>query len=149
MINVGDKAPDFTLKNENEQDVSLSQFRGKNVLLCFFPFAFSPVCTVEMSCFKDDFSEFDNLDIQILGISVDSHYSLSAFKNSLGVNFPFLSDFSKEVSKKYGVLRPEGKSERAYFFIDKDGVVQWKHVMASPGTRLENEDLLKAIGKVV
>ena len=127
MVNVGQEANDFTAQDENKKDVKLSDFKGKNVLLAFFPFAFSPVCTVEMSCFKDDFSEFDNLDIQILGISVDSHYSLSAFKKSLGVNFPFLSDFSKEVSKKYGVLRPEGKSERAYFFIDKDGVVQWKN----------------------
>ncbi len=146
MVNVSDKAPDFTLKNENEEDVSLSQYRGKNVLLCFFPFAFSPVCTVEMSCFKDDFDEFRNLDVQILAISVDSHYSLAAFKKSLSANdVTFLSDFSKEVSRKYGVLRPEGKSERAYFLIDKDGVVRWKHVMPSPGTRLENEDLLKAI----
>ena len=146
MINIGDHAPEFTMKNENEEDVSRGQFKGKNVLLCFFPFAFSPVCTTEMSCFQDDFSEFNNIDVEILAISVDSHYSLAAFKKSLNANdVTFLSDFSKDMCRRYGMLRPEGKSERAYFFIDKDGIVRWKHVMPHPGVRLENKDLLKMI----
>ncbi len=149
MVSVNDKAPDFTLKDSEQKDVSLAQFRGKNVLLCFFPSAFSPVCTTEMSCFNDDFSEFRALDAEILAVSVDSHWALAAFKKSLNSeSVTFLSDFDKTATKSYGVLRKDGFADRAYFLIDKSGVVRWKHVMPVPGTRLENSDVLKAIKAV-
>jgi len=145
MVNVGEPAPDFVAKDENNQEVSLSQFRGKNVLLAFFPFAFSPVCTEEHKCFMDDFSAFVNLGIQILGISVDSHWVQNAFKKSLNINHPLLSDFSKEISRKYGILRKEGFAERAYFLIDKDGIIRYKHIMETPGTKLDDSEILEAV----
>lgn len=145
MVAVNEQAPEFTLKDENNQDVRLSQFRGRNVLLAFFPFAFSPVCTTEHTCFENDMHEFSGLDVQVLGISVDSHWAQSAFKKSLGISFPLLSDFGKEAARSYGVLRSEGFSERAYFLVDKNGIIRYTHVMASPGTRLENSELIAAL----
>ena len=148
MIKVGDQAPDFTLKSDAKEDVTLFSFRGRPVLLCFFPSAFSPVCTTEMACFKDDFSEFSGLNVQILAVSVDSHWSHAAFKKSIGASFPFLSDFDKTTSAEYGVLRRDGFSDRAYFLIDKNGIVRYVNVMPVTGTRLENKDLIEAIRKL-
>ena len=146
MVNAGDKAPDFELKDQNAEIVKLSSFKGKKVLLAFFPFAFSPVCTVELGCFKDDLEKFkeDGVD-QILGISVDSAWSNKEFAKQLEVTYPLLSDFDKSAAKSYGVLRKEGFSERAYFLVDENGIIKYKHIMASPGTRLENAELLKAL----
>lgn len=145
MLNVGDKAPDFELKDQDGKNVKLSTFHGRKVLLAFFPFAFSPVCTEEMKCFENDLDEFKNKGIEIVGVSVDSGWSNKAFSDKLGLNFPLLSDFNKEVSKKYGVLRPEGFSERAYFVIDEKGVIKFRHVMESPGKKLDNGELLKVL----
>jgi len=145
MLNVGDKAPDFELKDQDGKNVKLSTFHGRKVLLAFFPFAFSPVCTEEMKCFENDLDEFKNKGIEIVGVSVDSGWSNKAFSDKLGLNFPLLSDFNKEVSEKYGVLRPEGFSERAYFVIDEKGVIKFRHVMESPGKKLDNGELLKVL----
>ncbi len=145
MLNVGDKAPDFELKDQDGKNVKLSTFHGRKVLLAFFPFAFSPVCTEEMKCFENDLDEFKNKGIEIVGVSVDSGWSNKAFSDKLGLNFPLLSDFNKEVSKKYGVLRPEGFSERAYFVIDEKGLIKFRHVMESPGKKLDNGELLKVL----
>ena len=147
MVNIGEPAPDFAAPDENNETVRLSQFRGKKVLLAFFPFAFSPVCTKEHTCFQEDMAAFSRLGVKVLGISVDSHWTQHAFKKSLGIDFPLLSDFSKDIAKKYGVLRPEGFSERAYFLINKDGVVSYKHIMATPSAKLENEELLGHVKK--
>src|SRR3989344_6257065 len=108
MPKVGDTAPDFTLKDQNQNNVSLSSFKGKNVLLAFYSFDFSPVCTDEFSCIQKDLAKFNNEDTQVLGISVDSHWSHKAFAEKLNISFHLLSDFSKEVCKAYGVLRKEG-----------------------------------------
>ncbi|MBI2108509.1 peroxiredoxin [Candidatus Woesearchaeota archaeon] len=147
MVNVGDKAPDFKLKDQNQNEVSLSSFHGKNVLLAFYPFDFSPVCTTEFACFQDDLSELGNLGVQVLGISVDSHWSHKAFADKLGLKFPLLSDFGKEASKYYGVLRQEGFSERAYFLIDKHGIIKFRKVMPTLKERMENSDLIAEIKK--
>ena len=145
MVNVGDKAPDFNLKDQHDNDVKLSSLRGKKVLLAFYPFDWSPVCTTEMACFKDDLSELKGHGLDVLAISVDSVWSHKAWAKAMNVTFPLLSDFGKETVRHYGLLRAEGFSERAYLLVDEHGVVKWKHVMPSPGERIENSEIVSAI----
>jgi peroxiredoxin len=147
-VEVGQKAPDFTLKNQNEGDISLSNFKEKNIILAFYPFDFSPTCTDEMSCFQLDLGKLKDANTDVLAVSVDSHWSHKAFADKLNLNYNLLSDFTKEASKKYGVLRKEGFSDRAYFIIDKNRIVRFKKIMDNPGTRLENQDLLNQIRKI-
>lgn len=145
MVDVGDKAPDFALKDQNENEVKLGDFAGKKLLAAFFPFAFSPVCTEELGCFESDMEQFKVKGVAVIGVSVDSTWSNKAFADKLGVHYPLLSDFGKKASGAYGVLRTDGFSERAYFLVDENGIVKYKHVMDSPGNKLDNEALLKAI----
>ena len=146
MVNVGDTAPNFELKDQNGNMVSLQSFKGKKVLLAFYPFAFSPPCTEELSCFREDLGQFVAKGVTVLGISVDSHYANKAFAEHLKVTYPLLSDFSREVCKLYGTLRVEGFSDRAYFVVDSQGKVVYKKVMDTPPTMLTNQDLLKVLG---
>ena len=148
MVEIGEQAPDFTLADQEGNEKKLSEFRGKNVVLAFYPFDFSPVCTVEFGCFNDDLGKLNGLNAQVLGISVDSKYSHKEFAQKLGLNFPLLSDFGKEVCSLYGTLRKEGFSERAYFIIDKQGIVRFKYLMPNPGERLENEQLIGDLSKL-
>ena len=148
MVNAGDKATDFSMKDQNDKDVRLSDYKGKKVLLAFYVADWSPVCGPEMTCFKDDMSELKGLGVDVLGISVDSGWSHKAWAHQLGIDFPILSDFTREVSRKYGLLRPEGFSERAYLLIEEHGVVKWKHVMQKPAEKLDNSEIMEAIGKV-
>lgn len=143
MVEIGQQAPDFTLVDQDGKERKLSDFRGKNVILAFYPFNFSPVCTVEFGCFQDDLSKLNDLNAQVLGISIDSKYSHKEFANKLGLNFPLLSDFNREACKLYGTLRKEGFSERAYFIIDREGIVRFKYLMPTPKERLENEQLIE------
>jgi peroxiredoxin len=143
----GDIAPEFTAASTSGSDVSLSSFRGKrNVLLAFFPLAFTGTCTKELACFTEDFDQFAGNGVEILPISVDSTASLREFKNKLQMKTELLSDFKRDVSRAYGVLNDERfYSNRAYFLIDKEGRVRWSHVEASNGQRRENSELLAAI----
>ena len=143
MVEIGQQAPDFTLVDQDGRARKLSDLKGKNVVLAFYPFDFSPVCTVEFGCFQDDLSKLNELNAQVLGISVDSKYCHKEFASKLGLNFHLLSDFNREVCKIYGTLRPEGFSERAYFIIDKQGIVRFKYLMPSPGERIENKQLIE------
>ena len=145
MPEIGQEAPDFTLPDQDGKERRLSDFRGKNVIIAFYPFDFSPVCTVEFGCFQDGLSELNNLNAQVLGISVDSKHAHKEFAEKLNLSFPLLSDFSKEVCRLYGTLRPEGFSERAYFLIDKDGIVRFRKIMATPGERMENEEIINEL----
>ena len=145
MVNVGERAPDFALPNQDGKDARLSDFKGRNVILAFYPFDFSPVCTVEFGCFQDDLAELNGLNAQVLGISVDSKYSHKEFAAKLGLNFPLLSDFGKDVCRLYGTLRKEGFSERAYFIIDSQGIARFKYLMPTPGERLENKQLIDGL----
>lgn len=133
----GEKAPLFTLKNQDENDVSLESFHGKNILILFFPFAFSSVCTKEFCLINNSFPEFDTNNTTVLGISVDSHYSLRAWKKENNIKFDLLSDFNKEVSKKFDVLEenffPEklnykGVSKRAVFILNKEGDLVYSEI---------------------
>jgi peroxiredoxin len=144
---VGDLAPDFTAASTSGSDVSLSSFHGKrNVLLAFFPLAFTGTCTKELICFTEDFDQFAGKGVEILPISVDATPSLKEFKNKLQMKTELLSDFKRDVSRAYGVLNEERfYSNRAYFLIDKEGVVRWSHIERNNGERRDNSEVLAAI----
>ena len=130
-LQVGDVAPDFELPSSGNHMVKLSDFRGKkNVLLAFYPFAFSPVCSLQLPGLQQRLSEFQGLNTEVLGISVDSKHSSAAFAEHLHLDFPLISDFNKEVTTAYGVLREGGFAERAMFVIDKSGKIAYAHVNA-------------------
>ena len=143
----GDLAPDFTAASTSGADVSLSAFRGKkNVLLAFFPLAFTGTCTKELVCFTEDFDQFAGHGVEILPISVDSTASLREFKNKLQMKTELLSDFKRDISRAYGVLNEDRfYSNRAYFLIDSSGVVRWSHIEAQNGQRRENSEILAEI----
>ena len=146
-IEVGQAAPDFTLKDQTQKEVSLKDFRGQNVVLAFYPLDFSPVCSKEHACFHDDFSEFKELNAQILGISVDSAWTHKAFAEKLGIEYPLLADFHPKgaVSQKFGLyLEDKGITNRATVIIDKDGIVRRVIVYDIPQQRA-NKDLMEAL----
>jgi len=139
----GDPAPDFTLPSTNGQDVTLSALRGRKVLLAFFPLAFTSTCTAEMCDFTTDFDRFATAETEVLPISVDSVPTLMEFKRKEGLRVDLLSDFKRQVSRRYGTLMEERFfSNRAYVLVDRDGIVRWAHMEATPGSRRENADLL-------
>jgi len=148
-VKVGDKAPSFTLHASDKSEVSLEGYRGKNVVLLFFPLAFTGVCTTELCTMRDDIANYNGLDAQILAVSVDSLFTLDKFKQEQNLNFPLLSDFNREVSRAYGSLYEEfvlgmrGVSKRSAFVIDKEGVVKYAEVLESAGD-LPNFDAIKA-----
>ena len=144
---VGDAAPGFTAASTSGSDVALASFLGKrNVLLAFFPLAFTGTCTKELVCFTEDFDQFAGRGVEILPISVDSIPTLREFKNKLHIKTDLLSDFKREVSRAYGVLNDDRfYSNRAYFLIDKAGVVRWSHVEVNNSERRENAEVLAAI----
>src|SRR5450756_3128026 len=144
---IGDVAPDFTAASTSGSEVSLSSFRGKrNVLLAFFPLAFTGTCSKELICFTEDFDQFAGKGVEILPISVDATPSLKEFKNKLHMKTELLSDFRRDVSRAYGVLNEDRfYSNRAYFLIDKEGRVRWSHVEGNNGERRDNSEILAAI----
>ena len=127
-IAVGQPAPDFTLRGNDDKDYKLSDLKGKNVVLAFYPLDFSPVCTNEHVCFRDDLTQFQSLNAQVLGISVDSTWAHKAFAKQLGLQFPLLADFHPKgaVADKYGLyLSERGITARAVVVIDKEGIVRF------------------------
>ncbi|MFE0688361.1 peroxiredoxin [Streptomyces sp. JH002] len=138
-IEPGTKAPDFTLKNQHGQTVTLSSFRGeKNVVLLFYPFAFTGVCTGELCALRDELPTFVNDDVQLLAVSNDSAFSLRVFAEQEGLEYPLLSDFwpHGETSRAYGVFdEDKGCAVRGTFIIDKEGVVRWTVVNGLPDAR--------------
>lgn len=146
MIDVGDRAPDFTLPASTGGDLTLGSFAGrKNVLLVFYPLAFTPVCTSELSGLEGNAAIFDRLDTQMVALSVDSVHSARAFAKKIGIrSFSLLGDLNKEVCRLYGVLRQEGFAERATFLIDRKGMVRYR--ATSPlDTERSIADYLQAI----
>lgn len=138
-VETGQQAPDFSLYDTERTKVTLSDLRGKNIVLLFFPFAFSSVCTREMCSVRDNIGEYAKLDAVVFGISVDSHYTLAKYKQDQNLNFSLLSDFNKEVSAAYGALYEKfglnmrGVSKRSAFVIDKQGQIQYAEVLENPG----------------
>lgn len=138
-IETGMWAPDFSLFDTDKKKISLSDFKGKNVLLLFFPQAFTSTCTKELCTVRDDIGRYSNVNAQVIGISVDSVFTLKKYKEDQQYNFPFLSDFNKEVSTLYGclynewILEMKGVSMRAAFIIDKKGMVSYTEVLEKAG----------------
>ena len=139
MLLPGDKAPSFELFDTQKKKVSLDDFKGRNVLLLFFPLAFTSVCTAELCGVRDNIGMYQNTEAAVLGISVDSLYTLGKFKEEQHLNFPLLSDFNKTVSTAYGSLYPTfgygmlGVSKRSAFVIDKDGIIRYAEVLENAG----------------
>lgn len=146
----GSPAPDFTLSSTSGQNVTLSSFKGKGpVLLAFFPLAFTGVCTAEMCAFSDDFDQFAGKGATVLPISVDAVPSLKEFKAKHAMKVDLLSDFKREAARAYGVLLEDKFfSRRAYFLVDRDGVLRWSHVEAELGHKRGNEELLSELAKL-
>ena len=151
-INVGDKAPDFTLFTPDVENITLSDFQGKkNVVLLFFPLVNSSVCEKELCSTRDSMKLYEDLDAQVLAVSVDSHFAQKLWNEKHKFNFPLLSDFNKEVSQKYGafhdVFAPgkldyKGVAKRSAFVIDKQGTVKYAEILDNPGEE-PNYDAIK------
>jgi len=136
-IQIGQPAPQFTLVSSELKEVSLADFKGKKVVLHFFPMAFTGVCTTQLCTMRDNFGYYDGLNAQVLAVSVDSPFTLAKFKEDNNYQFPLLSDFNKEVSAAYGALYDEfvfglkGVSKRAAFVIDENQTVIYAEVLES------------------
>lgn len=134
-LTVGQKAPAFSLYDSEKKKVSLEDFAGKNVLLLFFPQAFTGTCTKELCSTRDNIALYEQVNAQVLGVSVDSIFTLARYKDDQNLNFPLLSDFNKETSAAYGCLYDnfvfdmKGVSKRSAFVLDKDGVVRYAEVL--------------------
>jgi len=131
---VGSQAPDFTLTNHDRQPVTLSQQRGKPVVLAFFPAAFSSVCTKELCTFRDSLARLNQANAQVYGVSVDTFFALKAFHDQQGLTFSLLSDFNKEAIQKYGVFNEDmvglkGIAKRAVFLIDGSGIIRYREIL--------------------
>ena len=134
-VQVGEKAPTFTLHAHDKSEVALEDHHGKNVVILFFPLAFTGTCTDELCAIRDDLSTYNDLNAEVLAISVDSLFTLDQYRQQNDYNFNLLSDFNKTVSRAYGafyedfVLNMQGVSKRAAFVIDKSGVVRYAEVL--------------------
>ena len=139
-ISIGQKAPSFNLFDSDKKSINSASFAGQPVIILFFPFSFSSVCTAELCSMRDSMDIYNKANATVLGISVDSLYTLHQFKKDQQINFTLLSDFNKTVSKDFGVLydifptfEMQGVSKRAAFIIDKNGLIQYAEVCALPG----------------
>ena len=147
-LQVGDTAPDFELPASGNQTIKLSDYRGKkNVLLAFYPFAFSPVCSLQLPGLQQQLGQFQSLNTEVLGISVDSKHSSAAFAEHLHLDFPLVSDFNKEITRAYGVLREGGFAERALFVIDRAGKIAYAHINAI-GEVPDNEPVFEVLRRL-
>lgn len=138
-LQIGQSAPNFKLYDTDKKEVSLTDFEGKNLLILFFPQAFTGVCTTELCTVRDSLAVYNDLQSEVVAISVDSVFTLNRFKEDQKLNFTLLSDFNKEVSKSYGALYDEfvlgmkGVSKRAAFVLDSKGVIKYAEVLESAG----------------
>ena len=134
-IEIGNPEPDFTLYDSAKNKISLSDMKGQNVLLLFFPLTFTSTCTAELCSIRDNISFYNNVNAKVFGISVDSLHTLAKYKSDQNLNFTLLSDFNKDVSSLYGSLyemfgyNMKGVSKRSAFIIDKDGMIRYAEVL--------------------
>jgi glutaredoxin-dependent peroxiredoxin len=150
---IGATAPDFTLTNHERQPVTLSQQRGRPVVLAFFPAAFSSVCTKELCTFRDSLARLTDAKAQVYGISVDTFFTLKAFHDQQQLTFPLLSDFNKQVIRDYGVYNEDmiglkGIAKRAVFVLDKDGIVRHREVLDDARQEPDYGQVLAALGRL-
>jgi len=151
-INIGNKAPEFTLFDSDKKPRSLSEFRGKKTVLAFFPGAFTGVCTKELCTFRDAMSNFNNLNAQVVGISVDSPFANKAFAMQNNLQFPLISDYTREVCKQYGGVHEDfaglkgyTASKRAVFIVDANGSVKYAWVSENPGIEPDYDAISQAL----
>ena len=149
----GDTAPLFTLYDTEKNKVSLESFRGQNVLVLFFPLAFTGTCTTELCAIRDDIAAYDDLNTKVLAISIDTPFSLAKFKEEQGLNFPLLSDFNREVSAAYGsqyeefVLELKKVAKRSAFVIGSDGEILYAEVLEDAGSIPNFDAVITALCK--
>jgi len=148
-ITVGQKAPDFKLFNTEKKEISLSDYKGKNLIILFFPLAFTGVCTAELCNVRDHYNVYTSLNTEVVGISIDSLFSLEKFKQEQNYNFNLLSDFNKTTAKAYDSLYDSfafgmiGVSKRSAFVIDSDGIIRYAEILEDAGKQ-PNFDAIKA-----
>ena len=152
-VDVGTKAPDFTLMSHERQPVTLSEQRGRPVVLAFFPAAFSSTCQKELCHFRDELSRFNHAHAQVYGISVDTFFALKAFHDAQALPFPLLCDFNKQVIREYGVFNEDmiglkGIAKRAVFVIDRDGVVRHREVLDDARNEPDYEKVFAAVERL-
>ena len=149
---VGDQAPDFTLKDTDLNEVSLHDFHGKRVILVFFPAAFTGTCTAELCSFRDSMAQLNRANAQVLGISVDLPFSLKQFRSAQGLQFPLLSDYDHVAITAYGVTFANfhnyrsDVARRSVFVIDPEGTITWRWLSDNPGQEPNYQQVLEAVG---
>lgn len=149
-IEIGQPAPDFLMYDTEKAPLKLSELKGKNVLLLFFPWAFTGTCTKELCTTRDDIAFYNNMQAEVLGISVDSPYSLRVFKEQQNLNFKLLSDFNKIVSETYGCIYDrwgmelKGVSKRSAFLIDKEGIIRYVEILEN-ASEIPDFDAIKKV----
>ena len=152
MLTIGQKAPDFKLLDTEKKEVSLSQFKGKNVVLFFFPMAWTGNCTKEMCTVQEDFTSYQEMNAEVIGISVDSFFALKHFAADQKLGYTLLSDFNKETIKAYDLVHHDfafgykDVAKRATIVLDKEGVVRYTQILPSPGD-FPDMDAIKAAVK--
>ncbi len=149
-VDVGSRAPDFTLTNQDREPVTLSAQRGRPVVLAFFPAAFSSVCTKELCTFQDRLARLNQANARVFGISVDTFFTLKAFQVDQKLAFPLLSDFNKQVIREYGVFNEDmiglkGIAKRAVFVLDRDGVVRHREVLEDARSEPDYEKVFSVL----
>ena len=150
-VTIGQQAPEFNLHNTEKKIVTLTEQKGSNVLLLFFPLAFTGVCTKELCSIRDNIVAYNNVNAKVFGISIDSPQTLNRFKEEQHLNFTLLSDFNKEASAAYGCLYDafggwmKGVSKRSAFIIDKDGIIQYAEVLENAGELPDFEKINKVL----
>jgi peroxiredoxin len=152
-LDVGSAAPDFTLMNQDRQAVTLRDARGRPVVLLFFPGAYSDTCIKELCTFRDRMSRFNDVDAQVYGISVDTFFALKAFQADQRLAFPLLSDFNKEVIRRYGVFNEDmiglkGIAKRSVFVLDRNGVVRHREVLEDARDEPDYEAVFRALSSL-
>lgn len=153
-LQIGDKAPSFSLKSSEKADVSLQDFAGKKLVILFFPAAYTSVCTAELCAIRDGLKEYQSLDAEVVAISVDSLFTLNQFKTDNGYNFTLLSDFNKEVCQAYGAYYEEfvfgmkGVARRAAFVVDGEGIIRYAEVLESAGDIPDFVEIKKSLSAI-
>jgi peroxiredoxin len=154
-LNVGDSAPDFDLADADLKMQKLSNYRGKPIVLAFFPAAESPVCTKEMCTFRDSLEELKGYDAQVLGISVDGPFANKIFTENRHLNFPILSDYKRDTIKNYGIVMPNlgplrdyNAAKRSIFILDSAGKVSYRWISDNPLIEPNYEEIKAALGKL-
>ena len=155
MTKIGSAAPEFKLFNQKKEEVSLSNLKGKNVVLAFFPASFTGVCEKEMCTFRDAMSNFNDMNATVLGISVDAPFSNAAFATKNNLNFDILSDYGRNAVKAYGVAHDDfagmpgyTAAKRSVFVVDKNGTLKWSWVAETPKNEPDYDAVKKAVAEL-